>query len=524
MINAFSNWVALGSNVIVGLILTPYIIAVLDTAGYGIWILIMSIIGYYGLLDMGVTAAVMRYVARYAAQGKHDDLNQIIATAITMFCIVAAFVALVSFIAADALAVFFNIETQDIHAFKQVIWLLGITAGLMFPGNVLGVIILAHERFVIANIVKIMEILLRGALSFVLLYAGAGLVGLGWVYCGVTAFAIVVRLIILKVCFPHVRIRPGRVDKVSAYALLSFGFFSLIIKIGVLLQTKIGSVIIGRYLDMSSVGIYGIAALLFRYILQVTIASGGVTQPRLAAIAGQQESKNLPHLVLRYSVFVSNLVAGIGVVAVLLCRDFLQLWLPENVRDINEPAMVFYILLIGLAPSLMSIVSTNALEAVKKHPYCAYQTAAEMVANVVLSIALVTRLGIIGVALGTAIPTLVAKLISQPIYCCHILKINWFLYVRTVFAKPIMLAAFFIFALRSDEILFNATSYSLLVLKALIVLCLYSVLAYMFCLGKQERQLINPWLKFRAIGHVAKAKSGLITSSEPLSSVKGKNV
>jgi O-antigen/teichoic acid export membrane protein len=495
VINAFSNWVALGSNLLVGLILTPYIIAVLDTARYGIWILIMSIIGYYGLLDMGVTAAVMRYVARYAAQGEHDDLNRIIGTAITMFCIVAAFVALVSFVAADALAVFFNIETQDIHAFKRVIWLLGITAGLMFPGNVLGVIILAHERFVVANMVKIMEILLRGALSFVLLYTGAGLVGLGWVYCGVTAFAIVVRLIILKVCFPHVRIRPGRVDKVSAYALLSFGFFSLIIKIGVLLQTKIGSVIIGRYLDMPSVGIYGIAVLLFRYILQLTIASGGVTQPRLAAIAGQQESENLPHLVLRYSVFVSNLVAGIGVVAVLLCKDFLQLWLPKNVEDIYALAMVFYILLIGLAPSLMSIVSVNALEAVRKHPYCAYQTIAEVAANLVLSILLVRRFGIVGVALGTAVPVMITRLLFQPLYCCRVMKLNWFEYMAKVFVKPFLAAGLFVAVLGRGQMLFTATSYLQTALKGLVVLSLYLAFAYVFCLDGESRRMINTWLK-----------------------------
>ncbi len=60
VINAVSNWVALGVNIIVGFLLIPYIIKRLGVAQYGIWTLIISIIGYYGLLDMGVTAAIMR--------------------------------------------------------------------------------------------------------------------------------------------------------------------------------------------------------------------------------------------------------------------------------------------------------------------------------------------------------------------------------------------------------------------------------------------------------------------------------
>ncbi len=500
VVNTISNLVALSINILIGFILTPYIIRLLGTAQYGIWVLIISIIGYYGLLDMGIMSAIMRYVARYVGQKNYNAVNQTISTALTMFCLIGVVVALASMIIAGPLARFFNVETQDMNSFRQVFLLLGLTAGLMFPSNVLIAIILAHERFVIGNIIKIIVIALRGVVSYIVLYRGGGLIELGWVYVGTTAFATVLHLIVMVLCFKHVKIQLGKFNKTSAQALLSFGFFSLIIKIGVLLRTKLGSVVIGKFLDMDSVGVYGIAVMLFAFLMRLSVSFSGVTQPRLAALAGQDNRKTFADAVLRYSVFISNFTVGMGLVAFLLCGDFLRLWLPENFDKTNVAAMAFYILLGGLIPEMISGVSSNALEALKRHPYHAYQTIIELVASIVLSVSLVRRFGIVGVAMGSVVPTLISKLIFQPIYCCRIAHLQWFKYMLGVFIKPFLVVAFFITIVVVMEwfsISFHAISYFQLALKGLGILSLYSILAYLFCLDVEGRRIIKTRLKFR---------------------------
>ncbi|MHC4157742.1 MAG: oligosaccharide flippase family protein, partial [Planctomycetota bacterium] len=470
------------------------------------WTLIISIIGYYGLLDMGIMSAIMRYVARYAGQKNYNAVNQTASTAFTIFCLIGGAVALASLMIAGPLARFFNVEAHDINSFKQVILLLGLTAGLMFPSNALIAIILAHERFVIGNIIKIIVIALRGGVSFIVLYCGGGLIELGWVYVSTTAFAIVVHSIVMVLCFKHVKIQLGKFNKTSARALLSFGFFSLIIKIGVLFRTKLGSLVIGKFLDMNSVGIYGVAVLLFAFLMRLAVSCSGVTQPRLAALAGQDSGKTFADAVLRYSVFIANFTVGIGLVAFLLCRDFLRLWLPENFEETNVAAMTFYILLVGLIPEMISGVSSNALEALKRHPYHACQTIIELVASIVLSVSLVGRFGIMGVAIGCAIPTFIAKLIFQPIYCCRVSQLNWFKYVLGVFIKPILVVAFFaaiVAVLEWGSISFHAVSYFQLALKGLGILSLYSILAYLFCFDAEDRRLINTRLKFRNLKEIA---------------------
>ena len=108
VLNALSNWVALGLNGAAAFLLTPYIIRCLGVNGYGIWRLIASVVGYYAILDLGVSSAVTRYVARYAGQRDYKALNETVSTALTMFCVIGLVVIGGSLLLASPLARFFE--------------------------------------------------------------------------------------------------------------------------------------------------------------------------------------------------------------------------------------------------------------------------------------------------------------------------------------------------------------------------------------------------------------------------------
>ena len=60
--NVSSSWFSLGVNILVGIFLSPFILHRLGDTAYGIWILIFSVTGYYGLFDLGIRSSVVRYV------------------------------------------------------------------------------------------------------------------------------------------------------------------------------------------------------------------------------------------------------------------------------------------------------------------------------------------------------------------------------------------------------------------------------------------------------------------------------
>ena len=83
-INSISNYASLFVQIAVGFFLTPFIISHLGQTGYGIWVLVGSFVGYYGLLNLGVSSAIVRYIARYSAQKNTSSLNETANTALVM--------------------------------------------------------------------------------------------------------------------------------------------------------------------------------------------------------------------------------------------------------------------------------------------------------------------------------------------------------------------------------------------------------------------------------------------------------
>ena len=86
--NVGSNSLGYAVNLIVGLLLTPFIENRLE-GGYGIWSLIVSFVGYYGLLDVGIRSAVGHYVATYHAQRDAERVNRTLSTAMALMLLVA---------------------------------------------------------------------------------------------------------------------------------------------------------------------------------------------------------------------------------------------------------------------------------------------------------------------------------------------------------------------------------------------------------------------------------------------------
>src|SRR5882672_12256379 len=88
--NVSSNWVALATNVLVGIFLSPFILHRLGDAAFGIWVLIFSITGYYGLFDLGIRSSVVRYVSKAVATGNKEDLTKLINTSLFSYSVLGA--------------------------------------------------------------------------------------------------------------------------------------------------------------------------------------------------------------------------------------------------------------------------------------------------------------------------------------------------------------------------------------------------------------------------------------------------
>ena len=295
--NMISNWSGLVAAVLIGFFLTSYIIGELGKTGFGIWVLISSIIGYYGILDLGIESAISRYVARYAASKEYDKLNLAINTSLVLFTLIGFVIIVASFWLGPVLVSFFDVAVQDEESFKELVIILGFSVGLSFPGNLFGAVIKAHERFFEANLVDIIVLVIRAGIVVVLLESDMGIVGIGWANLVSAILMLVMNYYLCKHLFAHVSFSlfGGRWKTLAM--LMSFGIATTIMEISNIMRFNLDSFVIGKWLDLPMVGLYGVAALLVRYYLQfISSATISVFTPRFSSIVADNDPEYLQQL------------------------------------------------------------------------------------------------------------------------------------------------------------------------------------------------------------------------------------
>ncbi|MDM8545569.1 oligosaccharide flippase family protein [Candidatus Venteria ishoeyi] len=440
LLNMMSNWSGLVAAVLIGFFLTSYIIGELGKTGFGIWMLISSIVGYYGILDLGIESAISRYVARYAAQKDYEGLNSTINTALVLFCIIGGGIILASFWIDGFLAQFFDVAEADVEAFKKLIIILGISVGLSFPGNLFGAIIKAHERFLEANLVDIIILVLRAGIVVALLEMDMGVVGIGWANLVSAVLMLGMNYYLCRHLFPHVQFNLFGGHWKTLVMLMGFGIATTIMEISNIMRFNLDSFVIGKWLGLAEVGIYGVAAVLVRYYLQfISAATISVFTPRFSSIAGEQDRAYLQKLFLKSLSIGAFLSFAIATPMLIWGEPFVRLWAGA---EFVEVLPTFWVLTIAYAVTLSQSTSVAMMYALKRHQLFAVISLIEGVVNVALSIYLAPIYGIFGVALGTAIPMLILKVFLQPLYLTRILEVPLAAYLRQLYL-PLLLALFF---------------------------------------------------------------------------------
>src|SRR5512146_2179686 len=80
----------------VSLLMMPFIVHTLGDRMYGLWALVATLLGYYGLLDFGLTPAVCQHIAVALGRDDREACNGVVAASLRFFLVVGVVVLLLS--------------------------------------------------------------------------------------------------------------------------------------------------------------------------------------------------------------------------------------------------------------------------------------------------------------------------------------------------------------------------------------------------------------------------------------------
>jgi O-antigen/teichoic acid export membrane protein len=442
--NVAVNWLLTLTNIAVTAVLMPYSLHALGDQAYGTWLLIASVTGYLNLLQLGVPMASVRHLTQRVAVDDDGGVEAVLATCVGLFAALAGAALLVSGALLAAFLLGYDIPPALRTSAAAAFMLLSVTLSLRFIGQVAPSVLIAHHDFVARGAILIVALLARFAFTLVVLGRSRSLVALAAAQALQLVLEIGLTLAYIRHRYPKVRLRLRRFDRTAARGILGFSVYVLVLNVGGQLAFQTDSLVIGKALDVGLIPAFTVASSVLVYLMEFIIGIAAVMMPMATALQARGQQGELRALFLKWSKIAATLTALPTLFLLVAGPPLLGVWIGPAYAE--SSGRVLQVLAIGNLLFLpVRGVALPLLLGIGRPKHATLAFLATGVANLVLSVALARPLGLVGVALGTAVPNAVFAAAVLRIACREIdLPVGeWMRYVaaRTALGMVALLAA-----------------------------------------------------------------------------------
>jgi len=418
-----------------GIFLSPYLIHCLTKETYGLWVLIGSVVGYFGFTDFGVRIATGRLVAYYRARQDAAKVNHTINTSLVLLTASGFVVTLLTFALSPDFGRLFHIGPNVLHV-PAAVFLCGFAVAIGLPLTVFEGCLAGYERYDFINIVEIFMTIVRVGLTVWMMQLGYGILALAAINFALTVAGGGVKLLLCYRVFKPLHVAMEHVDRSTICDTYATSIWFLILAISVRISFFTDNVVIGYFRTTGEVAVYSIAGRLAQYALVAVAAFNVVLMPVSAGYDAQADLSKQRRLLLLGTR--ASFAAAIFMATIFLAygRRIIHIWVGSG---FEQAAIVLAILTFPMITQASQTTTLIVMQGMAKHKNLSLIYLAEAVLNLALSLILVRPLGMIGVALGTALTSTFSSLIAQPIYVCRVLSLGVADYYRKAFL-PVLLA------------------------------------------------------------------------------------
>lgn len=480
--NVGSSWFALGLNILVGLFLSPYILHHLGDEAFGLWVLIFTITGYYGLFDFGIRLSIVRYVAKYATIAKNDELNRLVNTALFTYSGIGTVAILITITVSFYVGSIFRISGSSIHLARWLFLMVGSAVALGFPLGIFGGILEGLQRFYVVNLNSMSSTLVRALLIVIALRHGRGLLTVALItvslplVTGLVNATVVLRILPLRFGLKHL-------NRESLRRIASYSGTTFIIIVANRLRFKTDAMVIGTFVSSAAITYFTIGSRLVDYAGDVVSGLAQVFVPMSSQSDATGDLVGLRKILIAGNRACALIIFPMAAILIILGKSVIEAWVGARYVATSYPVLL--VLLIPSTLMLAQSASGLVLYGMAKHKTLAVVVLLEGSANLFLSILLVRRFGILGDAVGTAIPLACTTLFFLPRHLCRVLKLRIGIYLRQAFLLPLTLCVPLVAVLFLMRHWFVAHSYFQLAIQLLLGSVVYGVgLLWAIWMGK----------------------------------------
>jgi len=478
------------------LLITPYLLRTIGTGDYGIYQMVAPLITSLSMLSFGLNNSLTRFLAKYRAAGDKENEEKICGMMAIVFIIIAVFALLVGTICYFFLPDFYDkLSGEDLQKAQIMFAIMVVNLGISIISQVFPAIMTAYEEFVVLNSMNLIKTIFLSAFKVILLLCGVGVYSI--VIAEVT-FNVIYQITIMLFCKKRLKIklRFSSIDFGFLKELFVYSSFIFIGSIADILYWQIDKVIVGKYINNSIVSTLTIGNHFADYFIRIAGIIAGMFMMRIMTMINNKATgEQLTNAMIKLGRIQLLILGLVYSGYVVVGRQFLTYYFSAGTEsEQNTAFLIGFLLLTALLIPEIEILGITILQAKNKHRFRAIVYLCIAILNVIISIPLTIKYGVIGATIGTLLSLLAGQIITMNIYYYKVIRINIFRFFKEV-CRGILPAILLSIAISSLTFFVQRNTWFVLIVRALVVICVYFIFQYAIGMNQFEKGLIFSPLK-----------------------------
>ncbi|MFJ7696577.1 oligosaccharide flippase family protein [Lysinibacillus fusiformis] len=414
-IGAILSYLTIGCTMISSLLFTPFMISLLGQKEFGLYSLMIVLVGYLSILDLGLGNAIVRYIARNRAiadKALEASLNGFF---LKLFMGIGCLTLLIGFFLFSQVHMIFgqSLSGDQLVKAKVMGYIMTISVAVQFPLGVFTSILQAYEKFIFIKLTTLLQVIVQPLTMLFFLLQGTDAVTLIYIIAIYNILFLVLDAIYcMKVLSIRFTFTLKNIKLIKEIFIYSFFIFITVIVDKIYWQTD--QVLLGILKGTEDVAIYAVAMQIVLIFMSLALAISGLFLPRISMLVTKEDGLlEINQLFIKVGAIQFLVVGYILGGFFLFGKEFLLLWLGKDFMAI------YAIVLIIMVPFSIDLIQNLGINVLKAKNLFKFRTILLMivaVVNIIVSIPAIYFYGKMGTAIITACSLLIGNVVIMNIY------------------------------------------------------------------------------------------------------------
>jgi O-antigen/teichoic acid export membrane protein len=435
--NTLWTWTSVAVSFATAAIVSPLMVTRLGEEAYGLWALAFGVTEYYSIADLGVRAAVLKYVAHYWTLGDSDGLNRTLSSAFVYFGAVGALILAVALAVAPYGPSLFVVSPAMADTFVFVLTAVGASFALIFGVSWLNAVLESVQRFDLSYRIIIVANLARVVGTIAVLLAGFGLATVVLVMVAARVLQCILVYRAFRRHFSEWRWARSGVNWTTFRQLFGFSIFAFPSNVSLVFIEHGPAVVIGHQLPVEFVGYYMLPRRLMQIVMDLVHGVGAVTVARSAELGAKRDQSGLVKLGVFTNRYAMLMCVPASVFLLLYGHEVFSLWLTPSFAAYSAPILAVFAVGYLLADA-GQFSSSAILYGLARHQFFSVLLIGEALATVTLVYHFANAGNLFYAAIAASVAMVISRGLLTPYVLCRHLRYPALRYLAEIAARPLL--------------------------------------------------------------------------------------